>query len=112
MKSKIYCRTVAKEKQAFFITVSGKEYFLFEQSYRKSVKEFFSCGVDIDKINNYTGAHSAAVRKTLDKLPAFVKYVEKEHELEIYEKSKVSYKTKKQKPYKREQFNWKKFEIA
>ena len=41
MQSKIFCKTVAKGKQSFYIAVGGKTYFLFQQAYRVSNKEFF-----------------------------------------------------------------------
>ncbi len=103
MKAKVKCRTVEKGKQTFFVNVNGKEYFLFQQDFRKSVKEFFQNGVNVNAINDYSSAHSTAGRKTLDKLPTYLHYVEKEYGVEIYEKKKQD---KKQKAYKRESFRW------
>lgn len=52
MQAKIFCRTVAKGKQSFYVTVAGKRYYLFTQDYRVSNKEFFQNGVGISEINN------------------------------------------------------------
>jgi hypothetical protein len=46
------------------------------------------------------------VRKTLDKLPTYLHYVEKEFGVEIYEKTKQAKGIKKSKPYKRQAFRW------
>ena len=103
MKAKVICKTVDKGVQSFFVRVNGKDYFLFSQGYKVSVKEFFNNGVCVNGINNYSVVHSTAVRKTLDKLPSYLHYVEKEYGVEIYEKKNQD---KKQKAYKREPFRW------
>ena len=106
MKTKVMCRTVEKGQQAFFVKVDGKEYFLFQQEFRKSVKDFFQNGVSVNATNNYSSAHSTAVRRTLDKLPCYLHYIEKEYDVEIYEKTKEAKSVKKSKPYKRQSFRW------
>lgn len=107
MQAKIFCKTVAKGKQSFYVTVEGKRYYLFTQDYRASNKEFFQNGVCISEINNFGGVHSTAVKKTLDKLPSYIRYIEIEFGVAIFEKTKKAQKVqKKQKPYKREQFLW------
>ena len=106
MKTKVMCRTVEKGQQAFFVKVDGKEYFLFQQEFRKSVKVFFQNGVSVNAINNYSSAHSTAVRRTLDKLPSYLHYIEKEYDVEIYEKTKEARSVKRMKTYKRQAFRW------
>lgn len=106
MQAKIFCRTVAKGKQSFYMTVNGQKYFLFTQDYRVSNKEYFQNGVSISEINNYSGVHSTAVRKTLDKLPSYIKYIEKEYEIAVFKKTKEAQRKKKTNQYKREQFLW------
>lgn len=106
MQAKIFCKTVAKGKQSFYMTVNGQKYFLFTQDYRVSNKEYFQNGVSIFEINNYGGVHSTAVKKTLDKLPSYIKYIEKEYEIAVYNKTKEAQHKKKSKQYKREQFLW------
>lgn len=106
MKAKIFCKTVAKGQQAFYLTVNGGKYFLFQQNYRVSNKEFFKNGVSINQINDYSKVHSQSVRNTLDKLPAYLRYIEKEFGVAIYEKSKTLMKgVRKQKAT----FNWKNY---
>ena len=98
MQSKIFCKTVAKGKQSFYVAVDGQTYFLFQQAYRVSNKGFFQQGLRVDEINKYAGVYSTAVRKTLDKLPSYIRYVEKECGIAIYNKTKG---------HKREPFLWK-----
>lgn len=45
MQATVFCKTTAKATQSFFVKVGGKEYFLFQQDFRKSNKEFFRNGV-------------------------------------------------------------------
>ena len=107
MQAKIFCKTIAKGKQSFYVTVNEKRYFLFTQDYRISNKEFFQNGVGISEKNKYANVHSTAVKRTLDKLPAYIRYVEKEYDVAIYEKTQKAQKLqKKQKAYKREKFLW------
>lgn len=106
MKTIVYCKTVAKDTLGLFAKIGDKEYFLFNQSYRKSIKEYFYNGVCVDNINNYSSAHSCAVRKIMDKLPAYIRYIEKEYDVAIYEKTKETRSSKKSKPYKRQAFRW------
>ncbi len=107
MQAKVYCKTVAKGRQAFYVNANGKEYFLFEQDFRASNKEFFRNGVGVHAINNYSSVHSTAVKKTLDKLPSYIRYIEKEYDVAIYEKTKRKEKREKIKvAYKRTPFLW------
>lgn len=107
MQAKIFCKTIAKGKQSFYVTVNEKRYFLFTQDYRISNKEFFRNGVGVSDLGKFSSAHSTSVRKTLDKLPFYIRYVEKEYGVAIYEKTiKAQKLQKRQKPYKREKFLW------
>ena len=107
MKAKIYCKTVAKGRQAFYVEVDGKDYFLFEQNYRASNKDFFRKGVTVEELNDYSKTSSRAVKRTLDKMPTYIKYLEKEFDLAIYDKTKLKQQGKKaSKAYKRTPFLW------
>ena len=106
MQVTVFCKTTAKATQSFFVKVAGRDYFLFQQDFRKSNKEFFRNGVGVHAINNYSGVHSTAVRKTLDKLPSYIRYIEKEYDVAIYEKTKKKLDEKKKNTYKRNTFRW------
>ena len=106
MQAKVYCKTVAKGRQAFYINANGKEYFLFEQDFRASNKEFFKKGYYLTDRVDYTRVRSEATRRTLEKLPSYIRYIESEYGVSIYEKRekiKVAYKRT---PFLWNQYNW------
>lgn len=113
MQATVFCKTVAKGTQAYFVKADGKEYFLFHQDFRRSNKEFFQNGVSISELRRYSSAHSTSVRKTLDKLPAYLRYVEREYGVPIYTKKQMR-QNKKQPSYTRKNFRWQdyKWEVA
>ena len=89
MKTTIYCRITAKGIHSFYLIVGAKEFFLFSQAYRKGVEDYYSTGVGIDKSMKYSRAHNdSAITKTMDKIPMYVKYIEKEYAIEILEQTK------------------------
>ena len=106
MKTKVICKEFDKGTLSFYAIVDGKEYFLFQQGYKKTVYDYFMKGVNVNATNDYSNAHSHTVRKTLDKLPSYIRYVEKEYDIEIYQKTKELKKLKNNKPYKRQTFRW------
>ena len=107
MQATVFCKTTAKGRQTFYVARGNKKYLLFTQDYRVSNKEFFRNGVPANELFNYSNVHSTAVKKTLDKLPSYIRFVEDEYGIAIFEKTKRAKKVqKKQKPYKREQFAW------
>ena len=107
MKTKIYCKTVARGQQAFYLVVDNKEYYLFSQDYRVSVKNYFMSGISIRETGNYSNAPGMAVRRTLDKLKNYIPYIEKEYGIAVMNKTKKKQSQIKCNPYKRQSFNWK-----
>lgn len=105
MQAKVFCKTVAKDVQAYYVRVDGEAYFLFRMPFHRSNNDFFRKGVNIDKLCNYAGAHSTTVRKTLDKLPAYLRYIEREYSVPIYTKKK-NRQNKTQVVYNRKKFRW------
>ena len=107
MQAKVFCKTVAKGRQAFYLNANGKDYFLFEQDFRKSNKEFFSKGYYITDKVDYSRVRSTSVRNTLKKLPSYIKYIETEYGVSVYKKTKLKEKPQKTKvAYKRVPFIW------
>ena len=41
MRAKVYCRTVAKGIQEYYLAVDGKRYYLFAQDFRVSNRDYF-----------------------------------------------------------------------
>ena len=95
MKTTIYCKPTNKGVHTFYLIVGNEEFFLFSQAYRKGVEEYYGKGVSIDKSMKYSRAHNdVAITRTMDKIPMYVKYIEKEYNIEVFERTK----RKKSKP--------------
>ena len=84
MKATVYCKATDKGVHTFYLAQGGEEYFLFHQSFRRGVKEYFGRGVSIDEAFNFGRSHhNTALIHTMEKLPAYIKYVEKEYGIEV-----------------------------
>ena len=89
MKTKIYCETSIKGAHSFFMINNGQEYYLFSQDYRKGVQEYYSRGVSLDEAINFAKSRKDnAIRRTMSKIPMYVKYIEKEYGKEVLEQTK------------------------
>ena len=108
MKGKIICKTTAKGEQTLFYKIAKREYFLFKQAYRKSVHNFFKNGVTIGGLD-FGKTKSHAVRKTIEKMPASLHYLESEYGIAIYEKTKHKQIKKGKSAYKREKFDFRNY---
>ncbi len=86
MNKKIYCKTTAKGIQSFYVKIGAKSYFLFQQKYYVGVKDFFSNGKQIDDLANACKNVNTAVRRTAEKIPLYLKYIEKEYDVVIFDK--------------------------
>ena len=97
MEGKIYSRITAKGEQSLYLKAYGKEYYLFSQNYRKSVRNYYSTPVCLDRALDFTLGTGAAVRKTMEKLRIYIPYVEREYGLCVLDKTR---KMKRQHPNK------------
>ena len=93
-KARIYCEIektdhYGKDNHMFYVSVGSQSYFLFEQEYRKGVQDYFGNGVELDRALKH-GWHKLdrAVMRTIDKLPSYIRYIEKEYDIAILEKTK------------------------
>ena len=103
MKKIIYCKTVGKGVQAFYVAVGSKSYFLFTQKYRVGVRDYFGAGKRIDELSSACKHTNSAVRRTASKLPSYLHYIEKEYGVVLYDKREnQKSKTHKNKRYERE----------
>lgn len=60
------------------------EFYLFSQSYRKGVEEYYGRGVRIDDAIKYPRAHrDYAIIRTMEKIPMYEKYVEQEFDISV-----------------------------
>ena len=100
MKTKIYCTVSSKGTHSFYLEQDGKRYFLFNQNYRKSVHRYFQYGASLEEATNFNRTHGdGALANTMEKLPAYIKYIEKEYQIAVFEKTRE--KQKKSSSYKR-----------
>ena len=84
MKPMIYCEATAKGVHSFYLMQDGKEYFLFYQSYRRGVAAYYGRGVRLNEAFDFGRAgHDSAILRTMQKLPAYIKYAEKEYGIEV-----------------------------
>ncbi len=89
MKTTIFCKSNGDGIHSFYLVTKNDEYFLFNQNYRKGVQQYFGQGVLLHEATDYSKAHrDEALAKTMTKLPMYIRYIEKEHGIEILEKTK------------------------
>ena len=98
MANTIYCETTAKGVQSFFIKANGETHFLFSQNFRRGVKNYFKHGVRVDEAINFKRANgNSAIIHTMEKLPAYIRYVEREYGMEVLRKTARKNQTYKRK---------------
>lgn len=89
MKIRIYCKPTAQGIHSFFLLTDEGEFFLFNQNYRKGVHSYFSKGVRLDEARKFSKSnHDSAVIKTMNKLPVYIKYIEKKYGITVLEQTK------------------------
>jgi hypothetical protein len=88
MKPMIYCAATAKGVHSFYLVQDGKEHFLFHQNYRRGVAAYFRRGVRLREALDFGRAgHDSAILRTMQKLPAYIKYAEKEYDIEVLDQT-------------------------
>lgn len=87
MSSKIFSKITEKGKQSLYLKTNGKEYYLFSQNYRRSVKEYYSTPISLDRALDFSCGDGHAVRRTMEKLRAYIPYVEKEYNISVLNKT-------------------------
>lgn len=89
MKAMVYCEPTKRGVHSFYLVNEGRKYFLFNQNYRKGVHKYFNKGVLLSQAINYSKAHhDNALLRTMTKLPIYIKYIEKEYGIEVFEQTK------------------------
>lgn len=91
MKAEIYCKPADKGIHSFYLVLGAEEFFLFSQAYRKGVDDYYRGGVFLNDAINYSKAHKdCAITRTMSKIPTYVRYIEKEYDVKVLEKTKRS----------------------
>jgi len=89
MNNIIYCKSTGHNVQSFYVRTKEGEFYLFTQNYKQSVHDYYAGGVNIgNAISSPSGRRDACINKTMEKLPKFLTYIEKEFDVEILDKTK------------------------
>ena len=83
MKSKIIIKRTLSG-QAFYLLHDKKEYYLFTQNYCKATDRFFKKGVYLNELNKYYKTKSSFVKRTLDKIKRYLTYIDKYHNIKLF----------------------------
>jgi len=87
MRTMIICQTPQKGMHSFYAIVNNKSYFLFSQDFRHGVHDYFENGVSLNEAINHSKAHNdSAIIRTMSKLPMYIKYIEKEYNIVVFDK--------------------------
>lgn len=89
MKTFIYCQNKEHGIHTFYLRAEGQTYLLFRQPYHKGVGNYFGSGVSVSEAIDHTkGRRDHTLQKTMTKMPAYIRYLEKEYGIEILEQTK------------------------
>ena len=84
MKATIYCKSTDHDVHSFYLEADGKTHYLFSQPYKYGVRSYFSRGVHLDAAIDFSRAgKDTGVIHTMEKLPSYIKYIEKEYGIAV-----------------------------
>ena len=64
------------------------EYYLFSQRYRMCVEDYYGAGIPLNKAIDYSKCRrNHVIAKTMEKLRIWIRYVEKDFEIAIMDKT-------------------------
>ena len=88
MKATVYCRTTERGIHTFYLNAGGEEYYLFRQNFRRSVSEYYRYGVMLDgALDKSKAKGNAALMHTMEKLPMYLRYIEREYDIRVLDKT-------------------------
>ena len=89
MSARIFCRTTAKGVSSFYVSVDGETLFLFSQNYHSGVRHYFRGPISVTRAIDFSCAKgNKALLRTMEKLPAYIRYVEREYGVEVLKQTK------------------------
>ena len=94
MKAMIYCESDKRGTLNFYIRNNGEDYFLFTQAFRVSVARYYRRGVTVDQALrlNQSKMRNHAMAKVAEKLPSYLRYLEREYSVRLLRGKKNSEK--------------------
>jgi len=85
----VYCRTTGHNVHSFYIRTGREEYFLFSQDYYGGVHDYFAGGVNLKGAMDCSrGRHDRQILRTMNKIPKYISYIEKEYGAVILDKTR------------------------
>ena len=89
MKASIYCEAPRTGGLDFYLKVGCESYYLFNQRWKQAVEDHFKNGISVDQaLKAARGKSSVPIRSIAEKLPSYIRYIEKEYDIVVLEKSK------------------------
>ena len=89
IEATVYCKTDDKAQQHFYVCFKGDSYYLFSQDFRRGVQNYYENGVSIGKAIDCSRAKfDSAITRTMRKILPHIRYVEKEYNLQILNRTK------------------------
>ncbi len=104
MQKMIYCKTSGHNKLDFYLTMGQEKYFLFSQNYCNIALRLYKNGIPLErslKSHCRQSLKFRALNKISEKIPVYIKYIEKEYNIAILNSSfkKCSKRNNKFNPY-------------
>ncbi len=85
----VYCRSTGHNVHSFYIRTGREEFFLFSQTFRKGVHEYYAGGVNLSGAMDCSrGRHDSQLLRTMNKIPKYIAYVEKEYDTVILDRTR------------------------
>jgi len=89
--ARVYCSTSKPDLLNFYIEKNSESYYLFSQNFNWKVYHFYKEGVPLRKALSFKYGkrqNSHSMMKISEKIQSYIRYVEKEEDLVILEKTK------------------------
>lgn len=88
MITSIKCNVSKKGQHDFILNLNGENYYMFSQNYHTGVNKYFKNGVSLNNaMDRKKAKNDHCIIKTMDKFQTYIKYLEKEYDIKILNKT-------------------------
>lgn len=88
-KAQVYCLAMNHGGLDFYLQQDGESYYLFNQRYRSDLHNWFKNGVSLTQaLKSVKRGIPTTVAKVSEKLPMYIKYIEKEYDISVLDQSR------------------------
>lgn len=92
IEATVYCKADTNSKQHFYMQFNGESYYLFSQDFRRGVQNYYGNGVKLDRAVDHSKAKfDTAIMRTMRKIIPHIRYIEKEYDLLILNRTKSQF---------------------